>query len=54
MTLAALPRWRIIVNLAPDSVHKEGSAYDLPIALGVMTVMNIQLHTWRKCYTIDC
>lgn len=30
------PRKRVTVNLAPASVHKEGPAYDLPIALGVL------------------
>jgi magnesium chelatase family protein len=30
------PRKRLVVNLAPASIHKEGPAYDLPIALGVM------------------
>jgi magnesium chelatase family protein len=30
------PRKRIIVNLAPASVRKEGPYYDLPIALGVL------------------
>jgi magnesium chelatase family protein len=30
------PRHRIVVNLAPASVRKEGPAYDLPIALGVL------------------
>jgi magnesium chelatase family protein len=30
------PRLRVTVNLAPASVRKEGPAYDLPIALGVM------------------
>jgi len=30
------PRHRIVVNLAPAAVRKEGPAYDLPIALGVM------------------
>jgi magnesium chelatase family protein len=30
------PRKRIIVNLAPASVRKEGPSYDLPIALGVL------------------
>ena len=30
------PRKRVTVNLAPASVRKEGPAYDLPIALGVM------------------
>lgn len=30
------PRRRLIVNLAPASVRKEGPAYDLPIALGAL------------------
>ena len=30
------PRHRIVVNLAPAAVRKEGPAYDLPIALGVI------------------
>lgn len=29
------PRSRIIVNLAPADVHKEGSTFDLPIAVGL-------------------
>ena len=32
------PRKPLTVNLAPASVHKEGPAYDLPIALGVLIV----------------
>ncbi len=32
----ALPRSRMIVNLAPASVRKEGPAYDLPIAVGIL------------------
>src|SRR6201988_5547315 len=32
----ALPARRITVNLAPADVPKEGSHYDLPIALGLM------------------
>lgn len=31
-----IPRKRLVVNLAPASIRKEGPAYDLPIALGVM------------------
>lgn len=31
-----LPRNRTIVNLAPADIKKEGSAYDLPIALGIL------------------
>ena len=34
------PRKPITVNLAPASVHKEGPAYDLPIALGVLELMD--------------
>ena len=30
------PRHRIVVNLSPASIRKEGPAYDLPIALGVI------------------
>ncbi len=37
------PRKRIVVNLAPASVRKEGPAYDLPIAVGVL-VMSELLH----------
>jgi magnesium chelatase family protein len=32
----ALPARRIVVNLAPADLPKEGSHYDLPIALGIM------------------
>lgn len=31
-----MPRQKIVVNLAPADVRKEGSAYDLPIALGIL------------------
>jgi len=30
------PRIKIVVNLAPADIRKEGSAYDLPIALGIL------------------
>ena len=32
----AFPQKRIVVNLAPADVRKEGSVYDLPIAVGVL------------------
>src|SRR5512136_1345335 len=35
----ALPARRITVNLAPADMPKEGSHYDLPIALGVMATI---------------
>lgn len=31
-----MPRQRIVVNMAPADIRKEGSAYDLPIAIGIM------------------
>src|SRR5271170_4072970 len=37
----ALPSRRIIVNLAPADTPKEGSHYDLPIALGIMAAMGV-------------
>ena len=37
----ALPAKHITVNLAPADVQKEGSHYDLPIALGLMVVMDV-------------
>ncbi len=30
------PRRRIVVNLSPADVKKEGAAYDLPIAIGIL------------------
>jgi magnesium chelatase family protein len=36
----ALPARRITVNLAPADLPKEGSHYDLPIALGLMAAMD--------------
>lgn len=31
-----MPRQKVIINLAPADVKKEGSAYDLPISLGIL------------------
>jgi magnesium chelatase family protein len=36
-----LPAKRIVANLSPADLPKEGSHYDLPIALALMTVMGI-------------
>lgn len=32
----SMPRQRVIVNLAPADIRKEGAAYDLPIALSIL------------------
>jgi magnesium chelatase family protein len=37
----ALPPKRIVVNLAPADVLKEGSHYDLPIAIGLLAAMGV-------------
>ena len=31
-----MPRKKVVVNLAPADIRKEGSSYDLPIALGLL------------------
>ena len=36
-----LPPKRITINLAPADLPKEGAHYDLPIALGILTAMDI-------------
>lgn len=35
-----IPTNRIIINLAPADTKKEGSIYDLPMAVGILTAMN--------------
>ena len=37
----ALPPQRISVNLSPADLAKEGSHYDLPIALGLLAAMGV-------------
>ncbi|CAN5774323.1 YifB family Mg chelatase-like AAA ATPase [soil metagenome] len=31
-----MPRQKVVINMAPADIRKEGSAYDLPIALGIL------------------
>jgi magnesium chelatase family protein len=42
------PRQRVTVNLAPAALRKEGPAYDLPIALGVLAASNQILPEWLE------
>lgn len=35
------PRRRVVINLAPADVKKEGSSFDLPIAIGILTAGEI-------------
>ena len=39
-----MPRQKILVNLAPADIRKEGSAYDLPIAIGILAASG-QIHS---------
>jgi magnesium chelatase family protein len=46
------PGDRITINLAPADVRKEGSSFDLPIAIGILTSMNIIKEEAMKNYLI--
>ena len=48
----ALPSKRITVNLAPADMPKEGSHYDLPIALGVMAAIGAIPHDALEGYSV--
>ncbi|MFL4984398.1 MAG: YifB family Mg chelatase-like AAA ATPase, partial [Xanthobacteraceae bacterium] len=48
----ALPARRIIVNLAPADLPKEGSHYDLPIALGLMGAIGAIPHDAVNGFTV--
>src|SRR5712675_2439942 len=48
----ALPARRITVNLAPADVPKEGSHYDLPIALGLMAEIGAIPHDAVAGFTV--
>lgn len=48
----ALPPKRIVVNLAPADMPKEGSHFDLPIAIGLLCAMNILPTEILQKYTI--
>ena len=48
----ALPPKRITVNLAPADLPKEGSHYDLPIALGLMAAIGAVAHDAIEAYCV--
>ena len=48
----ALPPKRITVNLAPADLPKEGSHYDLPIALGLMAAVGAVAHDAIESYCV--
>lgn len=44
------PKRRITINLAPADIKKEGSAYDLPLAIGIMAVSEQVRHDMLEAY----
>src|SRR2546429_2385890 len=48
----ALPARRITINLAPADLPKEGSHYDLPIALGLMAAIGAIPHDALGGFTV--
>ena len=47
-----LPAKRIVINLAPADLLKEGSHFDLPLALGILAVMGVVPAEKLKSYVI--
>lgn len=47
-----MPRTKVVVNLAPADLRKEGSAYDLPIALGILQSSGQISSTYLDQYVI--
>ena len=46
------PRQKVVVNMAPADIRKEGSAYDLPIALGILAASGQMMATDIEQYII--
>ncbi|MCL8000989.1 hypothetical protein M8994_22620, partial [Brucella sp. 21LCYQ03] len=47
-----MPRQKIVVNLFPADIRKEGSAYDLSIAVAILAASSQLQHTHLNQYTI--
>jgi len=46
----SFPRGKIIINLAPADLRKEGTAYDLPIAIGILAASGqIERESFEDC-----
>ncbi|MFY0651567.1 MAG: YifB family Mg chelatase-like AAA ATPase [Cyclobacteriaceae bacterium] len=48
----SMPRQKVVVNLAPADIKKEGSAYDLPIAIGILAASAQINHQELESYII--
>ena len=47
-----LPKYQTVVNMAPADIRKEGSSYDLPIAIGILAAAEKMNHTELDKYII--
>lgn len=48
----SFPRKRVVVNLAPANLRKEGASYDLPIAVGILAASgNLSLPPEKNLFT---
>ncbi len=47
-----MPRQKVVVNLAPADIKKEGSSYDLPIAIGVLAASGQMMQERLSSYLI--
>jgi len=47
------PRSHVTVNLAPADIKKEGTGFDLPIAVGILAAQElIKEDSWKNCFFI--
>ncbi|NOU45503.1 MAG: YifB family Mg chelatase-like AAA ATPase [Bacteroidales bacterium] len=46
------PKQKIVINMAPADIRKEGSSYDLPIAIGIMAASDQTDHTMLEQFII--
>jgi magnesium chelatase family protein len=47
-----IPKKRVVINLAPADLKKEGSAYDLPLAIGILAASGVLPETRLPDYVI--
>ena len=47
-----VPGKKIVINMAPADIRKEGSAYDLPLAIGVLAASELIKHNTLSDYVI--
>ena len=46
------PKNRVVINMAPADIRKEGAAYDLPLAIGILAASEQVKPDWLADYVI--